>query len=128
MAGYYNRLRSPVNVTLKTGVPAFIPPKKTLVVSSEEDGSASLHAMVRRGYLVRVAAEAAPVVPVEVLQPLLSSPPSVEAEVEPEEEEEKPSIKWTKSRLKEHAAELGVEYPAGATKSEILEWIEDADG
>lgn len=42
--------------------------------------------------------------------------------VEPEQEDP-PSMRWNRDRLLEHAVELAIEVPEGATKAEILELI-----
>ena len=55
MASYYNKTSAPITVSLKNGDSAMIPPRKKLSVTVDQDGSPSLHAMVRRGFLVKLA-------------------------------------------------------------------------
>jgi hypothetical protein len=126
MAGYFNKTRGPIAVTLKTGESASIGPKKTLVVTAAQDGSSQLHAMVRRGYLVRLP-DASPPAPAPVSAPAEPEAPEVE-EGGAEEEEESPSMRWTKAELLEYAESVDLEVEAGWTKAEILEAIEEAGG
>lgn len=119
MAGYFNKTRGPITVSLKTGESAMVPPKEVLTVTSGQDGSASLHAMVRRGLLVRLKtssqAEPTPAPTVVTPEPLI-----------PEVPRESPSKQWTKTRLIEHATSKGLAVDSGWTKVEILEAIEEA--
>lgn len=128
MAGYFNKTRGPITVSLKTGEPAMVPPKGTLNVTEAQDGSASLHAMVRRGLLVRLKtpsqADTNTTQPVAPSEPVtLSAPPALAASPEPPE---LPSKQWSKVRLIEHAAAMGLEIETSWTKVEILEAIEEA--
>lgn len=89
-------------------------PKKVLDVGPDRDGSASIHAMVRRGVLI----------------PLKDDPIPQGEKVEEEEaplgeEEELPSMEWTKKQLVARAESMGLELPSSATKAEILKAIED---
>jgi len=139
MARYFNRTRGPVAVALKTGESTIVRPKGTLIVSSEQDGSASLHAKVRKGILVRLEEKPAPAPPVVV--PHEEVPPEVDEELdatEPEEVpeddefeddgiEEVPSMHWTKARLIDYALSLDLDVSSSSTKVEILRAIEETD-
>lgn len=131
MAGYFNRTRGPITVSLKNGDSAIVGPKATLKVTPEQDGSASLHAMVRRKLLVRLKEPVTkPVVPEPDPVPVPpTSPPSFSAEESQESEdwEEPPSLKWTKAQLSEYATDTGLEVPSSWTKVEIIEAIEAAE-
>jgi len=120
MAGYFNKTRGLVTVSLRNGESAIVGPKQTMIVSPEQDGSASLHAMVRRGLLVRLKTPSTPVAKTAP-KPVPSSVPTT-----PVESVKAPSLEWKKSTLVEHAEALGLEVPASWTKVEILEAIEEA--
>lgn len=120
MAGYFNKTRGLVTVSLKDGASAVVGPKKTMIVPPEQDGSASLHAMVRRGLLIRLKEK--PPKPVPATEPELTPAPEPPVPEEPEV----PSLKWSKPQLMEHAEATGLEVPSGWTKVEILEAIEEA--
>jgi len=110
MASYFNKTRGPVTVSLKNGESSIVGPKKVMVVSPEQDGSASLHAMVRRGLLIKLK------------EPTL---PQIQ-EVSPVEDAlELPSMQWTKSHLIEHAESLDLDVSSSWTKVEILQAIEE---
>lgn len=140
MAGYFNKTRGPITVSLKTGESAMVPPKGTLDVTIEQDGSASLHAMVRRGLLVRLKTPPQTVVPSVVVPSVPPTPPtpsasskpstlvtpSTSAPVVPVTLPELPSKQWSKSRLIEHAEAMGLEIETDSTKVEILRVIEEA--
>ena len=128
MASYFNRTRGPVNVSLRDGSPLLVGPKATVNIDSRQDGSASLHAAVRRGLLIRLKEKVSrPVSPPEKQVPIESaSPPPPEPDDVPEDEAETPSMEWRKSELAEHAEALGLEVPSSWTKVEILEAIEGA--
>jgi hypothetical protein len=128
MARYFNKTRGPVNVSLRDGSPLFIGRKATVDIEPEQDGSASLHAAVRRGLLTRLK-EKAPRPEPEKQVPVVAPPPPppTEPEEAPEEDGEAPSMNWKKSDLVEHAESLGLEVPASWTKVEILEAIEGAE-
>lgn len=116
MSTYYNKTRAPVTVSLKNGESAMVPPRKTLRVSRDQDGSGSLHACLRKGLLVRLR-DADPVVeaaPVEAAAP--EAAPPVDA----------PSLSWTKAELIDFAENSKIEVASGWTKAEILEAIEGA--
>lgn len=145
MAKYFNRTRGPLAVALKTGESTIVPPKGTLIVTPAQDGSASLHAKVRKRLLVRLEEKPVKVSPMPV--------PVVEEPEEPEEQEvasseegpdegeddgddedgfeddgleEAPSMQWTKARLIEFAESLDLDVPSNSTKVEILRAIEEA--
>lgn len=128
MVGYFNKTRSVITVSLKNGESAVIAPKKMLTVTSEQDGSASLHAMVRRKLLARVTLQSVsiPVKSESVSTPTPSvpvEPPPVEP-LTPEKQEETPNKQWTKAKLRAYAESMGLDVPFGWTKVEILEAIE----
>lgn len=135
---YFNRTRGPVAVMLKTGESTIVRPKGTLVVTPEQDGSASLHAKVRKKIFVRL--EDKPVAAPVPVPPSEEVPPVVEEELaeEPEEEgseddefedddlEGVPSMQWTKAQLIEYANSLDLDVSSNSTKVEILQAIEEA--
>ena len=128
MASYFNKTRGPVNVSLRDGTPQFVGPKATVDIAPEDDGSASLHAAVRRGLLIRLKEKAPRPAPAPEKQvPAEPPPPPPEPEAEPDDDAEAPSMDWKKSELAEHAESLGLEVPASWTKVEILEAIEGAE-
>jgi len=118
MASYFNKTRGLVTVSLKDGASSVVGPKQTMIVSPEQDGSASLHAMVRRGLLIRLKEKPPKVVlapePAPAPKPLVSEEPEV------------PSLKWSKPQLMDHSEAMGLEVPSSWTKVEILEAIEEA--
>lgn len=139
MARYFNRTRGPVAVALKTGESTIVKPKGTLIVTPEQDGSASLHAKVRKGILVRLEEKPAPAPP--VVTPQEEAPPVDEEELaeEPEGEtaseddefedddhEDVPSMRWTKAQLIDCANSLDLDVSSNSTKVEILQAIEEA--
>lgn len=122
MARYFNKTRGPLTVSLRTGEPALVGPKKYLVVTPEQDRSPSILSRVRKGLLVPVKEKAPKPVPAGATKadaPTPEPPPI-------EEVEEVPSKGWTKGRLTEHAESMGLEVPSSWTKVEILEAIEEA--
>lgn len=124
MASYFNKTRGIVTVSLRTGEPAMVGPKKVLVVTPEQDRSPSLLSRVRKGLLARMPDKPAPASTGAASQ----TQEQIEAPFAPEvpPEEEAPSLKWTKRRLAEYAEDQGLELLAGCTKVEILEAIEGA--
>ena len=142
MARYFNRTRGPVAVALKTGESTIVRPKGTLIVTPEQDGSASLHAKVRKKILVRLEEKPASPVPLVVESPQAEAPPGIEEELdvrEPEEEapeddefeddgiEDAPSMQWTKAQLIDYALSLDLDVSSSSTKVEILRAIEETD-
>lgn len=130
MAGYFNKTRGPVTVSLKNGESAIVGPKKTMIVTPEQDGSASLHAMVRRGLLIRLKEKPPKPVPAPAPEPIsapATAPESLPSAEPMEVPSEEPSMEWTKGRLTVHAEFMGLEVPSSWTKVEILEAIEEAD-
>lgn len=132
MARYFNKTRSPVNVSLKDGSPLFIGRKAVVDIEPGQDGSASLHAAVRRGLLIRLKVEVPRQLDEEPVLVGTSSPSTPELELEPESELGSsgewttPSMGWKKSDLTEYAESLGLEVLSSWTKVEILEAIEAA--
>jgi len=126
MTRYFNRTRGPATVSLKTGESALVAPKAILEVTPAQDGSASIHAMVRRNILVKLKE---PVLKEsKVVEP---EPPEVIEEVQEEAEEtnvkkEVPSLQWTKIKMIAHAESLGLELPSSYTKIDILQAIKEA--
>lgn len=59
MAKYYNTTRGPIAVSLSSGKQLSIPPKTWTDIDSADEGSAMLVPMVRKGFLVRSAIDAA---------------------------------------------------------------------
>ena len=114
MPKYYNRTRGPLPVTLRTGESAMVPPKSELVVTPEQDRSASILSRVRKKLLVPLKDEPTP-------QPEPEPVPEPEPTPEPVEV---PSMDWTKAQLTEHAEAMGLEVPSTWTKVEILNAIE----
>lgn len=53
MGDYYNTTRTALSVTLRQGGSAFIGPKSWCYISPEDEGTSSLAASVRKGFLVR---------------------------------------------------------------------------
>jgi len=125
MGKYFNPKRGPVTVSLRTGESAIVGPKKVLRVSPEQDGSAMLHAMVRRKLLIRLPDD---VVAENVVGEVVKSvEPQISKSVDSTElKEELPSMKWSKKRLKEYAECKGLEILPGSVKLEILRVIESA--
>lgn len=133
MTRYFNRTRGPATVSLKTGESALVAPKAILEVTPAQDGSASIHAMVRRNILVKLKD---PVPKVEKEPKVVKPEPPKEIEeveeVEVQEVEvteeasakkEVPSLQWTKTKMIAHAESLGVELPSSWTKVDILKAI-----
>lgn len=72
MAKYFNKTRSPFSAPLRDGSTAYFAPKKWVVVTKDQEGTAALVQLVKKGLLVRreVAAVAAPApAPVPVVAP-----------------------------------------------------------
>ena len=124
MASYFNKTRGPLTVSLRTGEPSIVGPKKTLTVTPEQDRSASILSRVRKGLLIPLKEKAPKPAPAPVPEP--APEPAPAAEPPPMGESEVPSMDWTKSRLTDHAESLGLEVPSSWTKVEILEAIEEA--
>lgn len=125
MANYFNRTRGPVTVSLRNGDSACIGPKHTLSVTPEQDGSASLHAMVRRKLIVRLKEKTPKPVPAPAPKPV-PTPAPVPAASPEDDQSEVPSQEWTRAKLKGRAESVGLEVPSSWTKVEILEAIEGA--
>jgi hypothetical protein len=144
---YFNKARSPVTVTLRTGEASLVRPKGRLVVTVEQDGSPSLFAMVRKGVLQRekVVASGVPAAPSQVslsVSPIASIAPDLSLklfsvverlEVPPnredvsrEEPSEKPSAEWSKSKLAAFARDAGIVVEARWSKAALLRAIEEA--
>ena len=128
MARYYNTTRGVVTVSLRTGESAAVAPKQELVVTVAQDKSASLTAMVRKGYLVlrpeRVVVVSTPVPPVV---PPVQVAVAVPVEDADPTQIEAPSLKWTKAQLLAYAERFGLTFESNQlTKAEILDMIEAA--
>jgi hypothetical protein len=129
---YYNKDRSPVTVTLRTGEASLVPPKGYLSVTQEQDGSTSLLKMVQKGHLLRQ--QIAPLVAVEVASEPVAVEPveAISAKVEEpepqivEEPKDVPSVKWSKSKLLAFAKDHGLDIDAEASKTSVLKSIQDA--
>jgi hypothetical protein len=85
MSRYYNATRGPLALALPSGKSLSIPPKKWVEIVPGDEGSASLVALVRKGFLVRSkvpspAPSEAVVAVAEVPVPV-ASPPSLPAPV-----------------------------------------------
>jgi|WetSurMetagenome_2_1015567.scaffolds.fasta_scaffold02643_2 hypothetical protein len=137
---YYNKARSPVTVTLRTGEASLVPPKGYLSVTSEQDGSTSLLKLVQKGLLLRrriappvaveVASEPAAVEPVEAISAKVEEPETQVAEAFEtqviEEPKDVPSAKWSKSRLVAFAKDHALDIDDEASKASVLKSIQDA--
>ena len=69
MGDYYNKTRIPVGVTLRRGGSMSVGPKTWCYISPEDEGTPSLVATLRKGFLVRA------IVPITDLNPGVSVTP-----------------------------------------------------
>jgi hypothetical protein len=145
MARYFNKTRVPITVSLRDGSSAIVTGKGVLEPTPEQDRSPSILSRVKKGLLIKLpdapapkpAAPPAPpapkIKPAPAPAPAPIPGPAPEPEPEPDDDTEEtddegdaPSMRWTKSKLIEHAEELGLEVSSGDTKAEILDAIEEA--
>lgn len=133
MASYFNKTRGVITLSLRTGESAVVPPKATIHLTEEQDRSASILSRVRKGFLILLKEKKAPVLFVEPspsTSPKILSSPVAKSDSESDDEcngestANKPSMKWTKDQLIDHAMMMGIDVH-GKNKSEILAAIEE---
>lgn len=61
MAEYINRTKGPIGLTLQSGKTAVVPPRRSVEIAPEDEGSPALLAYVRKGVLTRSPLSVLPV-------------------------------------------------------------------
>lgn len=112
MARYYNKTRTPVSLTLRSGKAVSIPGKRWLVLEAEDEGSSSLAFHVSKGHLVRqeISTGALPEQPVPVPAPVAGNSSVAVQNKSPEVEP--PSVQSPPMKKEESAASSDPQAPS----------------